>query len=92
VGSGVLLKNNGLTYGGTANTHAITAFSYVTGASSAEIPIALAPGDSAFVPLEPARYNFTVRFDDATTERLQAPADQVVVFEGEVVDVTFLHD
>jgi hypothetical protein len=91
VGSGVLLKNNVLTYGGTANPHAITAFSFIHGAASGDIPLALLPGDSAFIPLEPGRYNFAVRFDDGAPERLQVPSDQVVVAVGEVTTILFLH-
>lgn len=91
LGSGVLLRNNTLTFGGTANPHAITAFSFVQGAASGELALVLAPGDSAFVPLQPGRYNFGVRFDDGSEERLQVPSDQVVVFADEVITVLFLH-
>jgi hypothetical protein len=91
VGSGVLLRNNVLTFGGTSNSRAITAFSFVHGAASRDFSLALLPGDSAFIPLEPGNYNFSVRFDDGTPERLQVPSDQVVVSVGEVTTVLFLH-
>ena len=91
LGSGVLVRNNALTYGGHANPHAVTSLSYTRGGQLATVPVGLAPGDHAFVPLEPGGYTLAVTFDDGTTERLQVPSDQVTLFTGEVVTVLFLH-
>jgi hypothetical protein len=91
VGSGVLLKNNAITFGGQANAHALTSFSYVRSGQSATLAMGLEPGNHAFVPLEPGAYVLAVMFDDGSTERLQVPSDQVTLFTGEVVSVTFMH-
>jgi hypothetical protein len=90
-GSGVLLLNNPITFGGASNSHAIVSFSYAHGGKTGSVPLALPPGDHVFVPLVPGAYTLSVVFDDGSAERLQVPADQITVFTGEVARLRFLH-
>ena len=93
-GSGFLLKNNGLTFGGSANVHAIVSYTVTrsgTGAPSASGPVNLAPGDVMFIPLSSGKYTLTATFDDGHSERLQVPPDQVDAIAEEVTTVLFVY-
>jgi hypothetical protein len=92
--SGFLLKNNGLTFGGVANTHVIVGYSCRKSGTSETItspPLNMAPGDVRFVPLPTGRYTLSVVYDDGHTERLQVPPDQVDALIEDVTTVLFLY-
>jgi hypothetical protein len=92
--SGFLLTNNGLTFGGQANVHAIVSYTLTPAGSSntmASGPVMVEPGDAVFVPLTTGRYTLTATFDDGHTERLQVPPDQVDALAEEVRTILFVY-
>lgn len=93
-GSGFLLKNNGLTFNGSHNVHAIVSYTVTRSGTSTPTssgPVNLAPGDTAFVPVTTGKYTLSVTFDDGHVERLQVPADQVDAIAEEVTTVLFVY-
>lgn len=92
--TGFLLTNNGLTFGGQANVHAIVSYTCTPAGSSDTMssgPVLLEPGDSVFVPLGTGRYTLSATFDDGHTERLQVPPDQVDALAEEVRSILFVY-
>lgn len=89
--TGFLLRNNGLTTDGRANTHTIVAFRWINGQGSQETALSIAPGATAFVPVASATYNLEVTFDDGQHEGLQVPADQVAAITNSQREVLFLY-
>jgi hypothetical protein len=93
-GSGFLLKNNGLTFGGAHNVHAIVSYTVTRSGNGTQIssgPVNLAPGDTAFVPVTTGKYTLSATFDDGHVERLQVPPDQVDAIAEEVTTVLFVY-
>lgn len=90
--SGFLLKNNGLTFGGQANTHAIVGYTCSGGGETiVGPPVNMAPGDVRFLPCAVGKYTLTVTYDDGRSERLQVPPDQVDALTEEIATVLFLY-
>ena len=93
-GSGFLLKNNGLTFGGSANVHASVSYTITRSGSStptASGPVSLAPNETAFVPVTTGKYTLSATFDDGHVERLQVPPDQVDAIAETVTTVLFIY-
>lgn len=90
----VRLKNNGLTKGGLANTHVIVGYTYSLagqGGLNTVGPLTLAPSATTIIQLPVGSYLFTATYDDGHNESLQIPPDQVLLFSGTIVDLTFLY-